>query len=57
MALTELQTSGVPGRVGSEAAAERAAFLLEMSADAFAVAEATGAAELKLGLEGGIGTE
>jgi hypothetical protein len=30
---------------------------LEISADAFAVAEPTGAAELKLGLKGGIGTE
>ena len=57
MALTEAQMSGVPGSVGICAAAKWAALRLEISASAFAVAEPTGAAELKLGLEGGIGTE
>jgi hypothetical protein len=57
MASTELRTSDVPGRVGNRAADKRAAFLLEISADAFAVGEPTGAAELELSLQGGMGTE
>ncbi len=54
MALTELQTSGVPGSVGNCEAARLAAFLLEISGGAFTVAEPTGALELDLGLEGGM---
>ncbi len=55
MASTEAQTTGVPGSVGIRNAAKLAALHLEISAGAFAVAEPTGAPELTLALEWGMG--
>jgi hypothetical protein len=55
MASTEAKTTGVPGSVGLRNAAKLAALRLEISAGAFAVAEPTGAPELTLALEWGMG--
>ncbi len=55
MASTEAQTAGVRGSGGFRNAAKLAALRLEISAGAFTVAELTGAPELVLALEWGMG--
>ncbi len=55
MASTEAQTACVPGSDGLRNAGKLAALHLEISAGAFTVAEPTGAPELILALEWGMG--